>query len=49
MMPIDESDTLLNEVISVVLSIGNENSFEEDMNADMLGDELDLENIEEEK
>lgn len=33
---IDESDTLLNDAISVALSIGNENSFEEDMDYNML-------------
>lgn len=45
---IDESDTLLNDAISVALSIGNENSFEEDMDSDMLDEDLDVEYIEEE-
>lgn len=39
---IDESDTLLNDAISVALSIGNENSFEEDMDYDMLDNDPDL-------
>ena len=42
---IDESDTLLNDAISAALSIGNENSFEEDIDYDMLDDDLDLEYI----